>query len=518
MTTQNAARDRRGIRALAIQARITEITATAPDASPRLVTTIANLDRHWGPDQSWKQALAELTVDEQLAVASPSAVEGPVTEPTKPEAKRAAPRPSKAESVTVTKKAGRWWPRRTAKTAAISAQSASTLTKAEATTGTAATETKPQIDAKPAPESTTTGEPFAVPAPGKPIKDGTVRSWIARLAIVVGPLVLVGGLAYSCGVNTGSERLAVPMELSDEEATTWHLDTFPRAEAAAFGQTYLTICLTAPSDDTEAKTRNATLARMSSTQVSAGCGISNPQSTDEPIAITWDGNSSGVGTFTEGAAARLTFTITAKDGRLSQLSLPIWASADGSTLRVVGDLARMPVLANSPAPQPAPAAVKDGQLARSLTDTVIAPFLTAWASSDDIALGLVLSNNATAKAKVGLDRQLRDPKIALIEVVVLRGVPEDGYRDGDQVAANVTVDWATSGNTSTQRMGYTITLTRGAGRWLVRDITGAPLDQVGGRAPNTEYPEQTKSKAPAATSATTPTAPITSTGPSPSSG
>ena len=66
-----------------------------------------------------------------------------------------------------------------------------------------------------------------------------------------------------------------------------------------------------------------------------------------------------------------------------------------------------------------------------------------------------------------------------------RGDPQ-GYRDGDQLTAQVLVDWTTR-TSGAQRTGYSIQLRMSAGRWQVVDITGAAPDSTGGAAPGTTF-------------------------------
>src|SRR5664279_5825599 len=63
---------------------------------------------------------------------------------------------------------------------------------------------------------------FDIPLPGKPVRVvGRTRSWITRLALVGAPLVLIGGVAYSCGVSTGAARLVQPATITADDASAF---------------------------------------------------------------------------------------------------------------------------------------------------------------------------------------------------------------------------------------------------------------------------------------------------------
>ena len=336
------------------------------------------------------------------------------------------------------------------------------------------------------------GGPFDVPLPGKALQGvGRTRSWITRLALIGAPLVLIGGVAYSCGVSTGSARLVEPATISAADASAFHLSNFPADRAAAFGVSYLSLCWTHPdaADTTATADRLAALARMTSAGVTPGCGWTGSIPSKAPLAVTWDGTVKPVqGAYADGAAAQLGFLVTTADGRTVAAALPIWMSSTISMAagaRVVGDVAVVPVAPAAAAPTPAAPAVTDPVIAESLTRSVLVPFLRAWAVSDPVQLNLVLAGDASSAARVGMQGQVTAPVVNRTQVVVARGDPK-GYRDGDLITAGIGVDWTTRRG-EVQRAGYSISLRMTAGRWQVTDITGAATDPAGGAAPATTF-------------------------------
>jgi hypothetical protein len=341
-------------------------------------------------------------------------------------------------------------------------------------------------------------EEFNIPLPGRPLRAvGRTRSSITRLALIGAPLVLMGGVAYSCGVSTGSARLVQSSTIGADDASAFHLNSFPADRAAAFGVSYLSLCLTHPdATDTIATTdRLAALARMTSAGVTPGCGWAGSTPSKAPLAVTWDGTVKPMqGAYVDGAAAQLGFVVTMADGRTIGAALPIWVSSTTSMsagVRVVGDIAVVPITPAAAAPTPAAPQLTDSTIAESLTGSVLVPFLRAWAVSDPVQLNLVLARDGTTAARTGMEGQITAPVVNRTQVVVTRGDPK-GYRDGDLITAQVGVDWTTRAP-GVQRAGYSITLRMTAGRWQVTDITGATPDPVGGAAPATTFATPTSS-------------------------
>lgn len=331
---------------------------------------------------------------------------------------------------------------------------------------------------------------FEIPLPGRRTKIGRFRSWVTRLGLVIAPLVLIGGVAYSCGVSTGSARLVQPATISADDASAFHLSSYPADRAAAFGVSYLSLCWTHPdaANTTATADRVAALARMTSAGVTPGCGWTGSTPSAAPLAVTWDGSIRPIqAAYADGAAAQLGFVVTTADGRTVGAALPIWVSSTTTAagVRVVGDVAVVPIAPAAAAPTPAAPQMTDSAIAESLTRSVLVPFLRAWAVSDPVQLNLVLARDASTAARAGMEGQVSAPSVSRTQVVVTRGDPK-GYRDGDLVTVQVGVDWTTR-LSGMQRAGYSISLRLTAGRWQVTDITGAAPDPVGGAAPATTF-------------------------------
>lgn len=417
------------------------LIAQAPDADAQFVNAIAASDSFWGPDERWRTALHSLPTDPPQPVDhQPAATSEPHTTP--------GSRPTRSGSFAERLRGG-------------------------------AGRSRP-----------TDGTSFDVPLPSRPTRGvGRTRSWVIRLALIVGPLLMVGGLTYSCGVSTGSSRLVQQAAISSQDAAVFHLSSFPAERASAFGVTYLTMCWTHPSATDSAATQNrlASLAQMSSAGVTPGCGWTGTAPSPAPLAITWDGSATPIpGAYTDGEAAQLGFVVTTVDQRTIGVTVPIWMPSTTSMAgaRVVGDVAVVPVATAAAAPTPIAPTTTDSAVADALTRSVLLPFLRAWAASDPVQLNLVLARDASSAARTGMAGQLFEPAVTGVRVVVTRGDPT-AYRDGDQITAQITVDWTTT--SGGQRSGYSVGLRMTAGRWQVTDISGAAPDPAGGLAPSTTF-------------------------------
>ena len=205
--------------------------------------------------------------------------------------------------------------------------------------------------------------------------------------------------------------------------------------------------------------------------------------------MTWDGTVKPTqGAYADGVAAQLGFVVTAADGRTVGASLPIWVSsitASSAGVRVVGDVAVIPIPPAAAAPTLAAPQLTDSAIAESVTSSVLVPFLRAWAVSDPVQLNLVLARDASAAARAGLAGQVSAPTVNRTQVVVTRGDPRN-YRDSDLIVAQVGVDWTTRLG-GIQRSGYSVFLRMTAGRWQIYDITGSAPDPAGGAAPATTF-------------------------------
>lgn len=464
-------RDRRRSRLAEFRRRRELLSAADPSVDPQFINAVVAADRFWGPDEQWRDTLRS-----QRAGSIASA------EPTTRTVDAAEVTPAHPAPVTIARIGG-------SLRAALARVRRPQRVPPQPTT-----EHPGAVDEEP---------PFDVPLPGKPVRVvGRTRSWITRLALIGAPLVLIGGVAYSCGVSTGSARLVQPATITADDASAFHLSSFPADRAAAFGVSYLSLCWTHPdaADTTATADRLAALARMTSAGVTPGCGWTGSAPSRAPLAVSWDGTVKPVqGGYADGVAAQLGFVVTTADGRTVGAALPIWVSSTTSMVagvRVVGDVAVVPVAPAAAAPTPAAPAVTDSVVAESLTRSVLVPFLRAWAVSDPVQLNLVLAGDASSAARAGMQGQVTAPSVNRTQVVVTRGDPR-GYRDGDLITAGVGVDWTTLRG-GVQRAGYSISLRMTAGRWQVTDITGAAPDPAGGAAPATTFATPTAAASPAA--------------------
>ena len=461
-------RDRRSARLTEGLRRRRVLAAAAPGGDPQFINAIAAADRFWGPDEQWRLAIATSTSQSAEPV---NELRTPHEVPSRPE--RAVHRRRRPT-----------WNRR----------------RRQATPLAEDGELRSGLDAAAEPEPA-----FLVPPPGGRLpRIGRVRSWTTRLVLLTAPLVLIGGVAFSCGVSSGSDRIATPSAITTGEAGSYHLSTFPEQQAAAYGATYLMLCLTHPNpaDDAAVADRLTALARMTSSGVLPGCGWDGDGLAQAPLSVNWTGTTApAAGTYSTGGAAELDYVAALTDGRTIGIAVPVWASSltGPIQLRIVGDLSFLPAATPTTAPTPDQPAVVDPTLAESLSSSVLLPFLQAWAASDPVQLNLILASPATPAAEQGLEGQLSNPQIDTAQVVVNNGNPT-AYRDGDRVSAQIKVDWGTSSVGGVQTAAYSIALRHAAGRWLVTDISGGPLDMQGGAAADTTFAPQP----PASSTSTTP--------------
>src|SRR5699024_6002095 len=126
----------------------------------------------------------------------------------------------------------------------------------------------------------------------------------------------------------------------------------------------------------------------------------------------------------------------------------------------------------------------DSKLANDVEDSIVLPYLIAWSDSDQRALNLVTTDDATPDATTGLGGEVSNPQIEKIAVQSPRkkGTADGSgvvYEDGDTVMAEVQVRWDVASSKSTQIAGYRIELTRKSGKWLVYDVQGGLVDRKG---------------------------------------
>lgn len=450
-------RPRMAARAGEIQRRRRAISGHRTDLDPRLLAAIVATDAYWTEAQEWKQAVADAATPEPPSETPTSAG---TTTASNDLTDTAGPPPGS--------KIWRQLRRPTFRR----------LTRVPVSSG------DPSENAESAPDKPAVSPELAtIPGLGAIRRvrvPGRAQTWIVRTALVVAPLVLTGGAAFAVGVQQGSDRIApVASGLTDDEVQAFGLSTFPAAAAAAFGASYVAQCLTHPDPNNRAAVaaRASALSLMTSSAVPAGCGWDGTSGrAQRPSTVAWDGSATALAGYSQGQAARVGFTAVLSNGQTLRVVVPIWSSGDSS--RVIGTLGLLPAAPASAAPQPE-ATTEDPALASALPSAVLTPFLKAWATSDRVQLGLLLTNDAATAARQGAAGVLGVPTITDVAVTVLTGSP-GAYREGDQVVALTTVTWSIAG--SDQVASYTIRLRSEASRWLVNNITGATVDKSGGTA------------------------------------
>lgn len=350
---------------------------------------------------------------------------------------------------------------------------------------------------------------------GKP-SIGKSRQAMTRLGIPLGVLIVVGGMAFGCGVDVGSDRIPAAGAVSQDEALRFRLSSFPADMAAAFAQRYLQSCLTHPAatDPAAARARLALITQMSTGGTDPGCGHADSATSaaSAPREIVFTGQVRTVKTgYDVGAAAFLTFQVVFSDDKVVNAVLPVWVDdrADPATMRIVGSIGFMPVSSLGAPPPYNETRTKDAGLASKLNSSVLAPFLTAWGSSDAQQLGLVLTTDATAEAKTGLRGLLIDPVVNQVTVFTERAYDgsELHYVDGDLIIAQTGAQWTNTVTSTKQSAIYQIWLRLVQGKWAVVDIAGSAIDPTGGPVQGTTAPTPSKSATPTTTPTSTTTKP-----------
>lgn len=334
---------------------------------------------------------------------------------------------------------------------------------------------------------------FDVPAIGGKPSHGKGRQLLVRLGIPLGVLALGTGIAFAVGVNQGSSRIPASGAISQDEALRFRLSAFPVEQAAAFGQRYLDICLTRPAgaDVGAARIRTEALARMATSGTDSGCGYSGTATAEaaEPRNVMFTGEVKSVKGYNAGSAAYLTYSVVYDTETVVDAVVPVWVNdrADPTQMRVVGNVGFMPSNRLGAPPSYTETRTKDSALSGQLKDTVIAPFLLAWGSSDGQQLNLTLTEDATFTARAGLRGVLVSPSITGVTVYTGRSVTGGGikYESGDEVIAETHVQWTNSLTNTKQSASYQIRVRQVQGKWAVVDVIGSALDPTGGAVPNT---------------------------------
>jgi len=289
-------RGRRSSQSAEGQRRRGLLVEVSPDADPQFIGAIAAAEQFWGLDEQWRQAIGAM-------IAVPAGTSAALPEDVAP-----------VSQVKTGWRVLRWRGRKQP----------------------AAVQLELRVDDGPVDPS------FLVPRPGvRRQRVGGLRSWVARLALVTAPLFLIGGVAYSCGVSDSADRVVASSAITPAEASAYHLSTFPAAQAAAFGVTYLTLCSTHPAaaDTRAVADRLTVLARMASGGVAVGCGWDGTGAAQQPVSVVWTGATAPAsGTYSTGSAAQMVFTVALSDRRIITITVPVWASTnDGQPkFRIVG--------------------------------------------------------------------------------------------------------------------------------------------------------------------------------------
>lgn len=322
-------------------------------------------------------------------------------------------------------------------------------------------------------------ENFTVPAIGKsPVV--TSRVWGGRrLAFLIAVVTVMSAFFGLVGVMYG--RSAVPADgaISANEATQYRLTSLPLQAMSAFGQQYLQTCLT-HGDASQVAARAKLLASMSTGGPSPSCGWQDGGKIQAPQMIVFNGRAKSIDGFTGGAAAYLFYNVSMAAGDFWTVSVPIWVSntAQANDMSVIGDIGITAGLRTSKPSGYQAVMQQDSRLAGELQSSLLAPFLTAWAASDDKQITLAATDNAEPEVHNGLGGALENPRIQQVTVFTSNAQPNSGpivYNDGDVVIAQVTVQWDVKQSSSTQTAGYRIALRKVGGKWLISDIAGGTV-------------------------------------------
>lgn len=323
-------------------------------------------------------------------------------------------------------------------------------------------------------------EHFPVPAIGKsPII--TARVWGGRrLAFLVGIALFVAAFAGSCGVYMGRSAVPAAGVISADERSTYRLTDLPAAAMSAFGQQYLQTCLT-HGDADQVKARAAALAAVTTGGVSGQCGWQSGGKVQAPQLIQWTGRFTPIEGFGGGRAAYFLYTVSMQPGRFDTWSVPIWvnSAAESNDMSVVGDLGVTPGIRAKKPPQFTPDGHNDSMLASELQSSVLEPFFTAWAASNDQQIALAAASDAKPDVRTGLNGAFSNPQITAVQAYTTYTANNGQrivYSNGDSVTAMVNVTWQVKASDSTQMSGYRVALRYADGKWQVYDIGGGALN------------------------------------------
>lgn len=315
-----------------------------------------------------------------------------------------------------------------------------------------------------------------IPAPGGRYRGGRGRHVALKVTGATTAMVLAVSAAFIGGMSI-AEKIQVPppLTITDTEAARWGLDEFPVQGAAAFAERYVSLCLSNPADGATSAARATQVRAMSTTGVSATCGVDGENY--KAGAITFAGLR---GTVPGRDSARYVAVQAAlADGRVLELTVPVWTDPHepGSSFMVVGSLGNEPLPAVAKVPG-IPAVQADAKLSADLGETLFPEFFTAWGSSNTSVLARFAADDATPAVLTGLGNALGTPEVGNVSIALPAGESASHtWRDGDTTAAQVDVTW--KGADSSLTLTYRVDLLHTASAWSVSDIHGGGVDTSG---------------------------------------
>lgn len=371
--------------------------------------------------------------------------------------------------------------------------------------------------ASPAPEPTA-GRPeaaargqagFDVPRPGGRLPTTGRRTHVAlRATLLITTCAFALGSCGVLGLAVGTSSTAQTAALDTEDVNRYRLTEFPTRAAATFAEEYAMLCMTY--SPKTADDRREALSRYVSAGVDADCGWSG-QGTQTASLATWDGSAEKLAEY--GKHGRyLGVQVKLSTGRTTTLSVPVYVKdlADGSGLRVAGDVGEMPLPVRGSAPEvEQDDEIVDQDLSEQLQANVLPGFFEAWGASDTTAMTRFTTSDATRAATSGLAGAQSAPEIREVAALAPPGAEaneEISYKNDQPVQVRVTVVWGggtqddrTEATVTSQR-SYRVTMVNTAQGWFIKDIRGGVLDPQGGRA------DEGESGAPSAEPSTPPPA------------
>lgn len=325
---------------------------------------------------------------------------------------------------------------------------------------------------------------FDVVGVGKTPTDGWGRRGTRVMAYLTGAGVLIAAVIGVSGIVLG--RSAVPAEgqITPEEAANYNLAQFPADAAAAFGEHYLTLCLTHPQYREDIESRNQMLAGMEAPGVSVNCGWERGGEAVAVNSVTFNGHVEEREEYSREDGSRVAymgFFVSMSNGRQFTVTLPIWSGLNDQerpAYSIVGDLGISAATAVGVEPDMSLNMPADRELAGTI-QPVLTTFFDAWAESDAEALNAVLTSDAAGEARAGLNGTVANPAFNNITVYPYRS-PDNvqgdtatwDYQEGDEVVAMANLNWQVSDAAGgyEQPTGYRVELVFSGGKWNVKSL------------------------------------------------